>query len=82
MKIEVEVFWVVIPCSVEVGTCLHLQDEVKMNAVGYPAAALHGIITQKTSSSVSQSVSQSVFVYYRVVFDWPKAGYTPLISRG
>jgi len=38
VKIQVEVFWVLIPCSVVVGyhfgelCCFHLQDEVKMKA--------------------------------------------------
>jgi hypothetical protein len=49
VKIQVEVFWVVTPCSVVVGyqhfggpCCLHLQEER-----WHPTTTLHGVIPQK-----------------------------------
>jgi len=51
---QVEVFWVVTPCSEVVGyqrfrgpCCIHLQGEVKR---WYPTITLHGVTTQKTST--------------------------------
>jgi hypothetical protein len=56
VKIQVEVFWVVTPCSVVVGRqrfetpCrLHLQGEDPPKR-WYPIAALHCVTTQMTST--------------------------------
>jgi hypothetical protein len=58
-KIQVEVFWIVMPCRVAVGyqhfgrpCCLHLQGEVFQGPLKhyYPTTTLLGFTTQKTSS--------------------------------
>jgi len=63
-SIQVEVFWVVMPCSVAVGFhrfkgqgCLYLQDEMLKTEAAwlsvkrwYPTATLLGVTTQKTST--------------------------------
>jgi hypothetical protein len=58
VKFQVEVFWVVTPCSVVVGykhfrqRCgLHLHREVR-NVTWYTILTLQGVTMQKTSSSI------------------------------
>jgi len=51
MKIEVKVFWVVMPCNIAVGGpyCLHLQGEQQdLPKHWYPTATLHSVTTQNT----------------------------------
>jgi len=50
MSFQVQVFWVVTPCSVEIeyirfggSCCLHLQGEA-LPRHWYPTATLHGVI--------------------------------------
>jgi hypothetical protein len=76
VKILVEVFWVVTPCSVVVGYqrfggpfCLHLQGEVEdggstiLQKRWYPTTTLHGVTNQKASTSGINSIL-SFFLYF------------------
>jgi len=61
LMFQVEVFWVVTPCIVVVGyqsfggpCCLHLQGDGRQHGSPKrwrPTTTLHGITTQKTSTS-------------------------------
>jgi hypothetical protein len=66
MIFQVEVFWVVTPCSVVVGyqrfrgsCCRHLHGPLER---WYPTTTLHGFTTQKTSTLNITSVKASKLV--------------------
>jgi hypothetical protein len=44
VKIQIEAFWVVIPCNAGVGYCFYLQDEVHPEAGGSKAHQNIGIL--------------------------------------